>query len=156
MRRVIDLLITEATEAASGVDAVLDRLSDALFIQAIRAYLRSSSGSWLAAAPGDPVVHRALQLLHECPGRVWRLDLLAREVAVSRSSLAQRFSAALDEPPMAYLARWRMTLAKRWLRDGITMAEVAERCGYASEAGFAKAFKRLVGVGPGSVRRQCR
>lgn len=153
MRLVIGLLIAEAAEAAPGVEAVMDRLSDALFIQAIRAYLRSGTETGLAAALADPVVNRALQLMHESPERRWTLQLFAREIAVSRSSFVQRFSAALGEPPMEYLARWRMKLATRWLREGKTVVEVSERCGYASEAGFAKAFKRHTGTGPGALRR---
>jgi len=156
MRRIVELLVSEAEQAAPGVDAVLERLSDALFIQAIRAFLRTGTESGLAAALADSAVHAALRLMHEAPGRDWTLATLAREVAVSRSSFAQRFAAALGEPPMAYLARWRMTLARRWLRDGIPVAEISERCGYDSEAGFAKAFKRVTGAGPGSVRRQSR
>jgi AraC-like DNA-binding protein len=153
MRRIVELLVSEAAEATPGVDAVLDRLSDALFIQAIRAYLRTATGTGLAAALADPAVHAALRLMHESPGRDWTMAALARDVAVSRSSFAQRFAAALGEPPMAYLARWRMTLARRLLREWMTVAEVAERCGYESEAGFAKAFKRVTGTGPGAVRQ---
>ncbi|MBI3994212.1 MAG: AraC family transcriptional regulator [Candidatus Lambdaproteobacteria bacterium] len=153
MRRVVALLVAEAADAAPGVDAVLDRLSDALFILAMRAFLRSETGTGLAAALADPAVHRTLQLMHEAPGRDWTLEELARQAAVSRSGLVQRFSATMGEPPMAYLGRWRMTLARRWLQAGLSVADVAERCGYASETGFAKAFKRVTGAGPGSIRR---
>lgn len=154
MRCIVALLVSEAAEGAPGVAAVLDRLSDALFIQALRAFLRTDTESGLGAALADPAIHAALRLMHESPGRDWTLVALAKEVAVSRSSFAQRFVAALGEPPMAYLARWRMTLARRLLRDGMTVSEVAERCGYDSEAGFAKAFKRVTGVGPGAARRE--
>ena len=154
MRRAIDWLVTEAAESQPGVNAVLDRLSDAIFILAIRVYLRSGVQTGLAAALADPAVNRALQLLHESPERKWNLKVLSREVAVSRSALMQRFSGAVGESPMAYLTRWRIKLAARWLREGMSVAEVAERCGYSSEAGFAKAYKRHAGRGPGAQRRR--
>ena len=153
MRRLIDLLVKEAADSEPGVEAVLERLSDALFIQAIRAYLRASESKGLAAALADSAVHRALQLMHGHPERGWKLASLARAAALSRSTLVQRFTGAMGEPPMVYLAKWRMKLAVRWLREGHTVAEVAERCGYGSEAGFAKAFKRHAGLGPGAARR---
>lgn len=154
MRRIVELLVQEASEGRPGGGAILDRLSDVLFIQAIRHHLlRPESDSRLARAIADPIVHRALQLMHEFPGRDWTLAMLAREVAASRAALAQHFSVAMGEPPMAYLLSWRMSLATQWLREGRTAADVAERCGYRSEAGFAKAFKRHVGLGPGAMRR---
>lgn len=157
MRRIVELLVQEASEGRPGGGAVLDRLSDVLFIQAIRHHLlRPESDSGLARAIADPVVHRALQLMHEFPGRDWTLAMLARDVAASRAALAQHFSAVMAEPPMAYLLSWRMSLATQWLRQGQTVADVAERCGYRSEAGFAKAFKRHVGLGPGAMRRKAK
>jgi AraC-like DNA-binding protein len=157
MRRVVDLLVQEASEARVGSGAILNRLSDVLFTQVIRHHLlRQGSDSRLAKAIGDPIVNRTLQLMHEFPGREWTLPALAREAAVSRAALAQHFSAVMGETPMAYLLAWRMSLATRWLREGQTVAGVAERCGYLSDVGFAKAYKRRVGTGPGEVRRLAR
>lgn len=98
---------------------------------------------------------KALALLHAQAGRDWTVDELAREVAMSRSALGQRFTDLIGEPPMQYLTHWRLALAARALRSGSEgVGRVAERHGYESEAAFNRAFKREFGMPPAAWRRQ--
>jgi AraC-like DNA-binding protein len=116
--------------------------------------LPGARGGWLAAL-NEPHVGKALRLLHANPGRDWTVDDLAREVAVSRSVLAQRFTELVGEAPMHYLAGWRMQLAKQLMRDGArNIQEVATRVGYDSEAAFNRAFKRATGSPPATWRKR--
>ena len=101
-----------------------------------------------------PHVGRALALLHAKPDHPWTVDELAREAALSRSALADRFVALVGEPPMQYLTRWRLALAAQRLRsDREAIARVAERSGYESEAAFSRAFKREFGMPPAAWRK---
>jgi AraC-like DNA-binding protein len=102
----------------------------------------------------DPQVGRALALLHGAPARGWTVEELAREVALSRSALAERFASTIGAPPMQYLTQWRLTLAAQALRaSGESIARIAERSGYESEAAFTRAFKREFGVPPAKWRK---
>lgn len=157
IRQLVDLLVAEAKNEAPGFEAILDRLADTLFIHALREYLsqhRDRQG--LAAAVADSRIHRALHLIHEHPEARWTVLQLARHVAMSRSAFVQRFTLLMGEAPMTYVTRWRMHLAYRWLSNREAVATVADYCGYATEAGFSKAFKRVYGVGPGAIRRSSR
>ena len=148
-------LSCEATSVRPGAAAVLDRLCDVLFIQALRGWVRGDAGAegWPAAVR-DPAVDGALDLIHRLPADPWTVARLADRVAMSRSAFAERFRRLLGETPMDYLARWRMHQATRLLSEGrASVAVVAERVGYESEAAFAKAFKRTVGIAPGAYRR---
>jgi AraC-like DNA-binding protein len=92
--------------------------------------------------------------MHGEPGRAWTVDEMAREVALSRSALAERFTALVGEPPIQYLMRWRLALAAQTLRSGMdAIARVAERSGYESEAAFSRAFKREFGMPPAAWRK---
>ena len=112
---------------------------------------------WLGALQ-DPQLGRAIASIHRSPARPWTLAALAKEAAMSRSAFAARFTARVGEPAMQYVARWRMHLAHAQLQaeDGVGLAELAERMGYASEAAFSRAFKRFMGVSPGAVRKRPR
>jgi AraC-like DNA-binding protein len=102
----------------------------------------------------DPQVGAALQLLHGRHAEPWTLERLAREVAMSRSSFAERFTAYVGVPPMQYLARWRLQLAAPTLTaDAVSVGQAAEAVGYRSDAAFNRAFKREVGEAPGACRR---
>ena len=145
----------EAASGRPGAELVLARLSDVLFVHAVRAHLAEApaGGGWLAALR-DPPVARALALLHAEPGRAWTVDALARAVAMSRSRFAARFTALVGRPPLDYLAEWRMQRARGLLRvDGTSVAAVAAQLGYRSEAAFSHAFRRRLGVPPGAFRR---
>lgn len=149
----------ESSAPRPGADAMLARLAELLFIEAIRSYIESrpaTQGGWFAGLR-DPHVGRALALLHGAPGRPWTVDTLAGEVAVSRSVLAGRFSDLIGEPPMQYLARWRMALAAQALvNTAEPLVRVAERVGYESESAFNRAFKREFGMPPAAWRRAAR
>ena len=143
--------INEAKTARPGNRAMLGRLTELMFVEILREYMHgvpAANGGWLAGL-NDAHVGKALRLLHENPGRDWTVDELAREVAVSRSVLAQRFTDLVGEAPMHYLANWRMQLAKQLMREGSrNVQEVAARVGYDSESAFNRAFKRATGIPP--------
>jgi AraC-like DNA-binding protein len=163
LRQPVFLGLREDKELRPGGETVITRLADILVIQAIRSWIAqdpSAQTGWLGALR-DKQVGRAITLIHRDPARAWTVASLAAEVAMSRSAFAARFTELVGEPPMHYVARWRMHVA-RWrmhvalasLReDGATLGEVAMRLGYQSEAAFSRAFKRFIGVSPGSVRR---
>jgi AraC-like DNA-binding protein len=140
-----------------GGEAVITRLADVLIIQAIRWWMESdpsAQSGWLGALRDDQI-GRALSLIHGDPSRDWTVAALADELAMSRSAFAARFTELVGEPVMRYVTRWRMRVAVNALRDeGATVAELAERLGYRSEAAFARAFKRVTGVAPGAVKRE--
>ncbi len=147
---------TESQARRPGGDCVLGRLSELMFVDVVRRYLEElppERANWLAALR-EPFVARALGALHRSPSRPWTLELLARDVGLSRSALAERFTAFVGQPPMQYLTRWRMQLAANQLRNGSdSVAVVAENVGYESEAAFSRAFKKAVGMPPSQWRR---
>ena len=150
-----NIAVSESGRARPGTENVLARLSELMFVEAVRRYLEtlpSAETGWLAGLR-DPVVGRALAELHGQPRERWTVEGLARVVGVSRSVLAERFTALLGQPPMQYLALWRMQLASRVLAEGATVAEVATAVGYESEAAFSRAFKKLVGQAPAAWRK---
>jgi AraC-like DNA-binding protein len=144
----------EAAVDRPGSAIALSRMSELLFVEAVRRHvdaLPPDRTGWLAGLR-DPVVGRALALMHERVAEPWTVDALARAVHLSRSAFAQRFVALLGVPPLAYLTEWRMQLAMQRLRDGRAVGQVAGEVGYDSEAAFSRAFKREVGVAPASWR----
>lgn len=152
-RALVDALFAEARGEQTASGAVIERIADALFVVILREQLAAAGSAGLLAALRDPALARALAAMHEHPARPWSVEDLARLAALSRSAFAARFTAVVGEPPLAYLTRWRMQLARRRLRAGEPVATVAGHCGYDSEASFAKAFKRVHGLGPGAARR---
>jgi AraC-like DNA-binding protein len=152
----LSLIAAETSRLRPGGEAVITRLADVLVIQAIRAWIEVDPGAqtgWLGALR-DPQIGRALTLIHGEPARAWTIALLAREVAMSRSAFAARFTQLVGEPAMQYVTRVRMQIAANALRDeGATVAELASRLGYRSQAAFARAFKREIGRPPGAVKR---
>ena len=150
-------VVKESRVGRAGADCVLTRLAELMFIEVVRLHLESlpeGQTGWLAGLR-DPTVGRALGLLHADPRRAWTLEALSREVAASRSKLTERFTAYVGQPPMRYLAQWRMQLAAGLLsRSGAKVAAVASAAGYDSEAAFSRAFKKSVGMAPGAWRRR--
>lgn len=155
LRALIDLLFAETQADRLGASAILDRLADALMFYVIRhAVMQRAPAIGLVAALADKQISPALVAMCDTPERAWTVDLLAEQVFMSRSSFAERFSALVGKAPMEFLADWRMQSACNWLaQERLSVAEVAARCGYASEAAFSKAFKRVTGLGPGEFRR---
>lgn len=140
-----------------GNEAMLERISEMLFLHAVRNYLARldpATAGWLAGLRDRRVGH-ALALLHASPARDWTLDELGRQVGLSRSALHGRFVELIGMPPMQYLARWRMQLASTLLRGTrANVASIALEVGYESEAAFTRAFKRAAGLPPAAWRRR--
>ena len=159
LQATLRLLAVETRELRPGGEAVITRLADVLVIQAIRSWIETdpvAQTGWLGALQ-DPRIGRAMSLVHRDPARPWTVATLADELAMSRSAFSARFTELVDEPAMQYVTRWRMHLALDSLRrKDATVAELADRLGYRSEAAFARAFKRLNGVAPEAVRRRAR
>ena len=154
--RLLEITLAESRNPAPGGESVRLRLSELMFVEVIRRYLASQpagQSGWLAGLQ-DELVGRALHLLHERAAHDWTLDQLASDVGMGRSAFAERFVRLVGEPPMQYLARWRMQLAARLLTDGAAkVAAIAQEVGYESEAAFSRAFKKLTGVSPAAWRR---
>ena len=149
------VVVAESNQRRPGGEAVLERMSEMLFVEVLRRHIDTlppEQTGWLAGMR-DPVVGRALSLLHDRPGEPWTLDRLGEEAGISRSSLHERFVHFIGQPPMQYLTRWRMQVASGLLRDtSAKLVEVSLAVGYESEAAFSRAFKRAVGVAPGAWR----
>jgi AraC-like DNA-binding protein len=150
-------LLEEAGSGRVGSEAMLAKISEALFVEALRKYaaqLPPGHMGWLAAAR-EPHIGRALVLLHNRMAFHWTAAVLAREVGLSRSAFVARFSALLSLPPMKYLARLRLQMAARALSTTATSVQViAVEVGYESEAAFNRAFKRELGVPPARYRSE--
>jgi AraC-like DNA-binding protein len=148
--------VAEAADKHAGSDSVLTKLSELMFIDVVRRYLEklpAEQAGWLAGLR-DPLVGKALSLLHGKPAHNWTLEDLAKEAGVSRSVLAERFTQFVGVPPIQYLAKWRMQIAAELLTGStINVAGIATRIGYESEAAFSRAFKKMIGVAPSAWRR---
>jgi AraC family transcriptional regulator, alkane utilization regulator len=151
VRKILRLTDT----AAPGTEFMLGRLMELLFVEVLRRYaakLPPSAKGWFAAL-NDPVVARAMQLVHSDPARRWTADDLARGVGASRTVLAERFNAVMGQAPIEYITGWRMQLAAERIRSSHeSFAAIAADVGYESEAAFNRAFKRVTGVTPGRWR----
>lgn len=156
---LIALAMLESHERRPGAKNVLLRLSEVLFIEVVRRYVDSQAQTqtgWLAGLK-DPMIGRALTLLHDRPAAPWTLKRLSNAIGVSRSTLAEHFTHVVGQPPMRYLARWRMQLATRLLADGSAkVSAVALNVGYQSESAFSRAFKDASGVSPALWRQRRR
>ena len=156
LRELLRAGVQESSASRPGASSMLAKLSELMFVEAMRRYLEKlppEGKGWLAAVR-DAHVGRALARLHADPGRAWTVDELSREAALSRSALAERFTALVGEPPIQYLIRWRLALAAQALRSGgDALARIAERSGYESEAAFSRAFKREFGMPPAAWRK---
>lgn len=148
-------IVSRVEAATPGSQAVLGRLMELLFVELLRrhiARLAAGSKGWFAAL-NDPVVSRALQLLHAEPGHRWTLDEIAKRIGSSRTVLSDRFKALLGRPPIEYLANWRIQLGTERLRVGReSIPSIAASIGCESEAAFNRAFKRITGQTPRSWR----
>lgn len=156
LARIIALLTEEAETSAPGTHLVLNALSDALLALLLREGIAQGQVQvGFLGGLNDPRLAPALAALHESPGEPWSVDALAEKAALSRSAFAERFQRVMGASPAAYLAEVRMQEARALLRDGeVSVAQIAERLGYATEAAFRRAFRRVVGATPGDVRRR--
>ena len=154
---VVALILAESEAPGPGSSIVLGRLADLLFVHAIRWWIATDGASRCGMrAVADVSIGTALGLMHGRYAEPWTLERLAAAVSMSRSAFAARFTELVGEPPLQYLAHWRMTRAEELLREGASVARVAEQVGYANPVAFSKAFARLRGTGPGAVRRERR
>lgn len=148
-------ILRQVDVAAPGTPFLLGRLMELLFVEVLRrhaARLPEGAGGILAATR-DPVVAKAISCMHQDPARRWTIDALAAEARASRTVLGERFNQTLGKPPIEYLTGWRIQLAAERLRAGPEpLGRIAEGVGYDSEAAFSRAFKREMGVSPGTWR----
>jgi AraC-like DNA-binding protein len=156
IRSTFQYAAEEVAAGRPGSETVLAKLSELLFVEAVRRYaeaLPEGQTGWLAGLR-DPYVARALALMHRDIVRPWNVDDLSREVGLSRSALADHFIRLIGIPPMSYLGNWRMQVATQKLRNtSASLAQVADMVGYTSEAAFSRAFKKAFGTAPATWRR---
>jgi len=150
-RPLMALVVEEIASDRPGQQLVLDRLLDLVLVDTLRAWfalLEAQAPAWYLAQ-SDPVVGVALRLMHASPAQPWTVARLAEQAGVSRAAFARRFNALVGEPPMSYLAAWRITLAADLLREtDATVQSIAWQVGYADAFGFSAAFKRVRGTTP--------
>jgi AraC-like DNA-binding protein len=152
---LLNLMATEVAGQRIGAATIMARLADIVVTRIIRAWVEtrpSDLSGWLAAIR-DPQIGLALARIHRGPGEAWSVDSLASVAGLSRSMFSERFTALLGVSPARYLLQWRMRLAAAWLRnEHMTVAQAATLLGYESDASFSRAFKRFIGVAPGTFR----
>ncbi len=157
LEATLQFVASEMAAGRPGAETVVSRLADILFVQAVRAHLAQAGDratGWLRALV-DPQIGQALGLIHEQPQEPWTVERLAERVGMSRSAFAARFGQLVEEPPLTYLTRWRMSKASRLLRRGSSsIGEISGQVGYEAEAAFSKAFKRWHGMSPGVYRKR--
>lgn len=154
---VADLLVQEVNRHMLGSGYVVERFLELLCAESIRSHIESSSdqsAGWLSGLR-DPVVSRAIAMIHSQPGKNWSVKNLARQVAISPSRFAARFTSTLGESPMAYVTKWRMYVAGRLLDNTQrSIDQVAMNVGYESVAAFSRTFKRHLGLPPAAWRKR--
>jgi AraC-like DNA-binding protein len=155
----IQFITREVEGDRPGSELVLLRMADVIFIQILRAYLArvpAAVGGGFLGALRDPSTAAALGAMHQRPESPWTVASLAKEVGLSRSVFAARFTQLVGEPPLGYLTRLRMQKAATLLREGASLAKISQLTGYASEASFSHAFRQWAGVAPGAYRKTLR
>ncbi len=159
LESLISVAVQESEYQTAGREAMLAKVAELMFVEAMRnhiARLPEDARGWFAGLR-DAQIGAALRLIHARPSEAWTLESLAREIGMSRSSFAQRFTAYMVMPAMQYLARWRLQVAARLLEaPHVSVAQAAAEVGYQSEAAFNRAFKRYAGIAPGAWRRERR
>lgn len=157
LQSTLRFISREAKELRPGGETVITRLADILAIQLIRKWIDTAAEpelGWIAALR-DEYLGKALRAIHREPARDWTVESLAEEACMSRSAFSARFTQYVEQSAMQYVTRWRMQLASSELRQtSDTIAAIADRLGYQSEVSFSRAFKRVTGASPGSVRQK--
>ena len=156
LSHLVQHAVSETENRDAGGETILAKLAELMFVQVIRQYtneLPLMSRGWLSGLR-DPQIGHALSLVHASPARDWTIEALASAVGMSRSAFAKRFAHFAGDSPMQYLGRWRMQLAARRLENPqVSIAQAGVEVGYDSEAAFNRAFKKVMGVPPGTWRR---
>jgi AraC-like DNA-binding protein len=154
---LINVAVKESGDRGAGCEAMLAKLAELMFVEVMRNHIDSlpnDARGWFAGLR-DPQIGAALRLIHGRSSEPWTLESLAREIGLSRSSFAERFTSYVQMPAMQYLARWRLQIAARLLETpNVSIAQAAAEVGYQSEAAFNRAFKRYAGLAPGTWRRE--
>lgn len=151
---IADLLINETNTSSTGTNIISQRLAEALFISAIRYYIDQEHDLPFLAALYDERISATLEQMHAYPELDWTLESLGREAGMSRTSFANHFREKVGQTPLHYLANWRILIAQRILVESeYSIAEVAEKVGYGSEAAFNRAFKKHINQTPARFRR---
>lgn len=159
LQSTLQFVASETASKLPGAETVANRLTDILFVHAIRAYISGCAAhgckaqGWLRAL-SDPKIGRALTLIHNAPQRNWTVESLADAVSMSRSGFAAQFTSLVGESPLRYITSWRMKKASHLLLRNEPIAAVAQAVGYDTDAAFGKAFKKHMGRTPGEFRRQ--
>ncbi len=154
LRSLLDIFLAENLQSGPASKVIFDRLSELLFIYALRQYLTDHpQHAGMLAIYGHPRLGRAVNAVHSQPDFEWTLEAMAQEAALSRTSFAETFKEVSGWTPGQYLTWWRMQLAWSLLTSGESSAEVAHRIGYKSEAAFSRAFKKMFRTAAGKVRR---
>lgn len=153
---LIDLMKSETNEAVTGADVVVDKLSEILFIYAVRSYIKTEDPqSGILAALSDVNISKALDAVHDKPESAWTVEKMATVAGQSRAVFSKQFSELMGQSAMQYVGQWRMKLATQMLKEGQkSVTEIAELVGYSSEVSFRKAFKQITGQTPGEARKQ--
>ena len=153
-RQLASILTTVSSAGETGHQVIEDKLADCLFTMAVCDYARhAENATGIFAALADARIAKALSAIHSRPGIDWTIQSLADVAAMSRTAFARIFVDLLGKPPIEYLSEWRVSEAKRLLRDRtLSVGAVAEKLGYQSEAAFRRMFKRIEGIGPGKIR----
>ena len=154
LQTILDVLGFETEVNRPGSLAVAASLANIILVKILRVHLATSPqpAGWLRGTV-DPRIGRALALLHGAPAQHWTVEHLAANTGMSRTAFAERFKEVVGLPPLDYLIRWRMQLAKIALKDSTrNLSSIAESLGYASDSSFNAAFKRATGHSPGRYR----
>jgi len=155
LETILRRMVTEATLQRPGQLAVLSRMTEVLFVEVLRSWIKSlgpGEGGWLGAI-ADRYIGKALQLIHEHPGRAWTLGELGRHVGLGRSAFSARFTRLVGQPVYRYLVARRMDEAARMLETGDdAIPQIATRVGYETATAFSKAFKQHYSFSPGRYR----
>ncbi|RUU12376.1 AraC family transcriptional regulator, partial [Mesorhizobium sp. M7A.T.Ca.TU.009.01.3.2] len=152
---ILQRMMSEAAFERPGQGVALSRLTEVLFVEVLRSWIKSlgpGEGGWLGAM-ADPHIGPALQLIHERPDRPWTLGDLGQSVGLGRSAFSARFTKLVGESMYRYLIARRMSEAAFLLEtsdEGI--ARIATRVGYETSAAFSKLFLRHHGLSPGRYR----
>src|SRR5262249_5707846 len=140
-----------------GQEAVLSRMTEVLFVEALRHWIKTlgpGEGGWLGAM-SDPHIGKALQLIHEQPERPWTLAELGRHAGLGRSAFSARFTELIGQPVHRYLVARRIDEAARMLQSSkVSITRIASRVGYKTSTAFSKVFVQHYGLSPGRFRRR--
>lgn len=153
-RQLASMMVDVSQSQQAGRHVLLNKLADTLFALAVCDYAsRAADRHGLFAAMADTRICKVLHAVHEAPGEPWTMQSLAALACMSRSAFAERFTQLMRVPPMQYVTQWRVSVAEKMLRERkLSVATIAERLGYGSEAAFRRLYKRISGSSPGSVR----